>query len=186
MNAKQGTILLTAQVAGLLERLDKTAYAQPLPLFNGSSIGQHVRHILECYTCLLDGVRPAHVDYGSRKRNRTLSECPRAALATLDYIASAVKRLDEHQWLNVAGEFPEGPIAGGERPAYLSSMGRELQFAFDHAVHHLAMIRMGLDLYFPEIPVDADLGVAPSTVKYRKQHRTPTPEKQMIREEVFA
>lgn len=169
MNAKQGTILLTAQVAGLLEHLDKTVYTRPLPLFNGSSIGGHVRHILECYTCLLNGTRPAHVDYGSRPRNTTLSECPRAALATLDYIAATVKRLDEHQWINVAGEFPEGPIGGGERPVFLSSMGRELQFAFDHAVHHLAIIRMGLGVYFPEIPVDADLGVAPSTAKYRKQ-----------------
>lgn len=173
MNAKQGTILLAAQMTGLLERLDKTAFTQPLALFQGSTIGQHCRHILECYTCLLDGVRPAHVDYGSRARNTTLSECPRAALATLDYIASTVKHLDEHQWLKVASEFSDDTVRASERPVYLSSMGRELQFAFDHAVHHLAMIRMGLELYFPAIPVDTDLGVAPSTQKYRKSQATP-------------
>ena len=186
MNAKQGTILLTAQVAGLLERLDKTAYTQPLRLFNGSSIGQHVRHIIECYTCLLDGVRPAHVDYGSRKRNAALSDCPNAALAALDYIAVTVKRLDEHQWLNVASEFPEGPVAREDRPVYISSMGRELQFAFDHAIHHLAIIRMGLECHFPEIPVDADLGLAPSTLKYRKQHKMPPAEKPKHREAIYA
>jgi len=113
------------------------------------------------------------VDYSSRKRNNTLSECPRTALAVLDYIADTVKNQDDHQWLNVACEFSDDCIAGEERPVYISSMGRELQFAFDHAVHHLAMIRMGLETYFPEIPVDDDLGVAPSTLKYRKGATSP-------------
>ena len=57
--------------------------------------------------------------------------------------------------------------ADDERPVYISSMGRELQYAFDHAIHHLAIIRMGLETHFPEIPVDKDLGVAPSTLKFR-------------------
>lgn len=168
MNAKQGTILIAAQMAGLLEQLNQEAYTRPLPLFHGSTVGQHFRHILEFYTCLFDGVLTAHVDYGSRKRNNALSECPRNAHAVLDYIADTVKHQDDHQWLKVESEFSGDCVAGAERPVYISSMGRELQYAFDHAVHHLAMIRMGLEVYFPEIQVDEDLGVAPSTLKYRK------------------
>ena len=169
MNAKQGTILIAAQMAGLLEKLDRETYTRPLPLFHGSTVGQHFRHILEFYTCLFDGALSARVDYSSRKRNNTLGECPRTALAVLDYIADAVKNQDDRQWLNVESEFSDDYIGGEDRPAYISSMGRELQYAFDHAVHHLAMIRMGLEAYFPEIPVDDDLGVAPSTIKYRKR-----------------
>lgn len=172
MNAKQGTILIAAQMAGLLERLDETAFTRPLPLFHGSTIGQHFRHILEFYTCLFDGALSARIDYSSRKRNNNLSENPRAALAVLEYIADTVKQQDERQWLNVESEFSDEPIEFLRRPIYMSSMGRELQYAFDHAVHHLAIIRMGLEVYFPEIPVDEDLGVAPSTMKYKKAKRT--------------
>ncbi|MCW5924524.1 MAG: hypothetical protein KIS77_19560 [Saprospiraceae bacterium] len=168
MNAKQGTILIAAQMASLLERLDEATFTRPLPLFHGSTIGQHFRHILEFYTCLFDGTLSAHVDYSSRKRNPALSEKPRVALTVLDYISDTVKRQDEHQWLNVESEFSDEIVAHVQRPVYMSSMGRELQYAFDHAVHHLAMIRMGLEVYFPEIPVDEDLGVAPSTLKYKK------------------
>ncbi len=185
MNAKQGTILLAAQMTGLLEGLDKTVMTQPLPLFNGSTIGQHVRHILECYVCLLEGARYAHVDYSSRQRNQTLSECPGAALAVLDYIASTVKRQDEHQWMQVDAEFPEAPVRD-ERPVYFSSMGRELQHAFDHAVHHLAMIRIGLEVYFPHIRVAADLGVAPSTQKYRSANAGPAGERPRVQEDPTA
>lgn len=168
MNAKPGTIFLAAQLNGLLHRLDKNAYTQALPLFGGGTIGQHVRHILECYQCLFDGLRRARVDYESRQRNTTLSDCPRAAQAVLDYIAHTVKLVDEHQWLHIAGAFPQSAAFPGARPSYLSSAGRELQYAFDHAVHHLAIIRMGLEQYFPELSIDPDLGVAPATIQYRK------------------
>ena len=174
MNAKQGTILIAAQMSGLLERLDETVFTRPLPLFHGSTIGQHFRHILEFYTCLFDGALPAHVDYSKRKRNHALSENPRVALAVLDYIADTVKRQDEYQWLNIESEFSDDVVAHVQRPVYMSSMGRELQYAFDHAVHHLAMIRMGLEVYFPEIQVNEDLGVAPSTLKYKKDRKNAT------------
>ena len=166
MKASTGTLLVTEQLSELLERLDKITYTLALSLFHGSTIGQHIRHIVEFYVCLLDGHPSAHIDYSSRKRNNELSDCPAAALAALENITDRARRLDEHQWLNVDSEFSDDD---DERPAYISSMGRELQYAFDHAVHHLAIIRMGLETHFPEIPVDKDLGVAPSTLKYRKE-----------------
>lgn len=166
MKASSGTLLIIEQLGELLDRLDTGTYTRALPLFHGSSIGQHVRHIVEFYVCLLEGYPSAHIDYSSRKRNNELSDHPEAAFATLEHIADTVQRLDEQQWLNVESEFCD--TADDERPVYISSMGRELQYAFDHAVHHLAIIRMGLETHFPEVPVDKDLGVAPSTLKFRK------------------
>lgn len=173
MNAKQGTIFLAAQLFGLLRQFDKTDYSRPLPLFNGSTIGQHFRHILECYLCLFEGLPNSRVDYGKRHRNPALSDCPQAARAVLDYIAQTVKGLDKYQWVQVESEFYENPAYAGERLAYMSSVGRELQYAFDHAVHHMAMIRMGVELYFPQLRLDPEVGVAPSTLKHRKTTGTP-------------
>lgn len=184
MNAKQGTILIAAQMTALLERLDEATFTQPLRIFHGSSIGQHFRHILEFYTCLFEGALRARVDYGSRKRNHSLSESPRAALAVLDYIADTVKKQDEYQWLSVESEFSDDCVEHAKRPVYMSSMGRELQYAFDHAVHHLAIIRIGLEVCFPAIPVDEDLGVAPSTLKYKKKTEK-TPSNQVIPETTY-
>jgi hypothetical protein len=44
-------------------------------------------------------------------------------------------------------------------------MGREMVFVYDHAIHHLAIIRIGLQVHFPEVDVDVHLGVSPSTIK---------------------
>lgn len=168
MNAIQGTRLIFHQMTELLALLDTAVYTRPLPLFHGSTVGQHFRHILEFYTCLLEGIPAGQVDYSGRKRNLVLSENIAAAAATLEYIAAGIAPLDEQQMLRVESEFSEHE-AESDRLYYPSSLGRELQYAFDHAVHHLAIIRIGIEAYFPEIPVDPELGVAPSTLKFMHQ-----------------
>ena len=168
MNSIQGTLLITHQTSDLLQLLDRDAFTKPLNLYHGSTVGQHVRHILEFYTCLLEGTKSGMVDYSSRQRNLTLSENPSAAIATLEYIERAVQSLDERQTLEVESEFSVHE-ADLDRVWFPSSVGRELQYAFDHAVHHLAIIRMGIETCFPHIPVDPELGVAPSTLKYKKE-----------------
>ncbi len=151
----------------LLAQLAPSVYTRPLALFHGSTVGQHFRHILEFYTCLLEGAAAGQVDYSSRKRNAVLSENTAAATAVLEYVADKIGHLDEQQLLRIESEFSEHET-DSERAFYTSSMGRELQYAFDHAVHHLAIIRMGIETHFPEVPVDPELGVAPSTLKYQR------------------
>lgn len=167
MNAVQGTRLIIHQMTELLAQLEQDVYTRPLALFHGSTVGQHFRHILEFYTCLLEGIDGAQVDYSSRKRNLVLSENTAAAVAVLEYVAASIGQLDEQLPLRIESEFSENE-AEAERLFYTSSLGRELQYAFDHAVHHLAIIRMGIQTHFPEVPIDPQLGVAPSTLKYQK------------------
>jgi uncharacterized damage-inducible protein DinB len=165
MTGKEGTLLITSQIGQLLRLLTNFQYTSPIPVFHGGTIGQHMRHILEFYSCLLNGVQCTTVDYTSRKRNLVLSENKEAALATLDYIESEVAKLVEHQGLQIINEYSnEDDI---NREECFSSVGRELQYAFDHAVHHLAIIRIGIECTFPAVPIDPDLGIAPSTLKFR-------------------
>jgi hypothetical protein len=46
-----------------------------------------------------------------------------------------------------------------------SSIGRELAYAHDHSVHHLSIIRMGLQQIGKAVSLDRNLGVAPSSVR---------------------
>jgi len=169
MEAQQGTLLIKNQISALLRQLPPDVYTCPIALFHGSTVGQHFRHILEFYTCLLEGCDKAYIDYGSRARNDSIAENQEIAISVLESVISAVVRLDVRQVLQIEGEFSDSSTS---KPTYLSSLGRELQYAFDHAVHHLAIIRMGLEAHFPEISVDPDLGVAPSTLRHRKECTT--------------
>jgi uncharacterized damage-inducible protein DinB len=166
MDAQNGTLLITNQMSALLHQLPPHVYTCPIPLFHGSTIGQHFRHILEFYTCLMEGYDRSYIDYSSRQRDDSISENQEMAISVLESVIAAVTQFDVQQELQIEGEFS---VHSTFRSTYLSSLGRELQYAFDHAIHHLAIIRMGLESHFPEFPVDSDLGVAPSTLRHRKE-----------------
>ena len=158
MNCIEGTQEITRQITGILRQLDREAFSRQLEVFDGASLGQHFRHILDFYLCLLR-------DYASRERNPALERDPEQAKQVFEFIAEAVQEIQEESALTVRADFSS--CAAGERPIVASSAGRELMFAYDHAIHHLAIIRMGIQAAFPTLALDENLGVAPSTIKFR-------------------
>jgi len=51
-----------------------------------------------------------------------------------------------------------------------SSFGRELVYCLDHAIHHQALIKIGLKELDCAQLVSEHFGVAYSTIRYRMQH----------------
>lgn len=162
MQADTALLTLVQQINQVISQLDTDHYHCPLPEFNGSSLGQHFRHILEFFQCLEDGVQSGTVDYAARNRNHVYETNPEIASAAFDAFNHALPNFDMAQPVQVRAEF-----GTDNRPCYESTVGRELLFVYDHAIHHLAIIKIGLICHYPEISVDKDLGVSPSTVKAR-------------------
>ncbi|RMD73628.1 MAG: hypothetical protein D6818_04460, partial [Bacteroidetes bacterium] len=93
MTCKEGLRSVFGQMDQLLEQLSDEAYAMPLPLFEGSSLGQHFRHIINFAECLLRDFREGQpVDYAARHRDPSLERQPRQARAA---IARLVRQMDE-------------------------------------------------------------------------------------------
>jgi hypothetical protein len=152
MHAKEAIIAITGQITGLLDQFNPYDYRKPLDEYDGSSIGQHFRHILEFFQCLQQGISDGTVDYAARKRNLLYEDNP--ALASEAFIVFSEQ----------ISQYPDArPIA-----VYESTVGRELMFIYDHAIHHLAIIKIGLNCHFPQISTEKNLGVSPSTVKSRQ------------------
>lgn len=163
MQVKDALLLTIQQVNDLLEQLEPHEYRKPLPEFEGSTLGQHFRHILEFFICLERGVPSGVVDYASRERNLLFEDAPGVAKSSLDAFSSVLTQLQPATPVDLVAEF-----GGHDRPSYQSTVGRELAFVYDHAIHHLAIIKIGLRCHFPHIQMDRDLGVSPSTIKARK------------------
>ena len=127
-----------------------------------------MRHALDHFTSLLDGIETGVVDYDSRARN-TAIECDRtAAIAAICEVerrlAEPCVRIDRE--LSVLVDSGER----GPRARSRSTLQRELQFCIAHTVHHYAIL--ALLLRARGIEVDAGFGVAPSTQRHeaREQH----------------
>lgn len=161
MQADSALLSLLDQVDLVLAQLDPQDYRRPLPEYEGTSLGQHFRHILEFFHCLEKGAADGIIDYAARERNLLYEDNPRLAAEAFQRFAASLSRFDCAQTVQVRAEF-----GSDKRPEYGSTIGRELLFVYDHAIHHLAIIKIGLRCSFPNIQTDRDLGVSPSTIKY--------------------
>jgi uncharacterized damage-inducible protein DinB len=170
MNCKQGTDIILRQMTGLLEKLDEDIYAKPLELFNGSSIGQHFRHVLDFYDCLFKGLAAGRIDYTGRQRDVRMEQEPLYAACIMEAYARQAAEVEESHTVEILADFSSD--FNEERPAVQSTVARELMFAYDHAVHHLAMIKMGLKVTANKVEVNPEIGVAPSTLKHWKEQHS--------------
>ncbi len=152
MQAISAILNVTEQINHVLSQLEPHEYRKQLPEFEGNTLGMHFRHILEFFQCLEKGLAESGmVDYASRQRNLLYEDNPKIAAAAFTAFAEALPSLNASDNIDVKAEF-----GGLERPSYSSTVGRELLFVYDHAIHHLAMIKIGLLCHFPHVNTDKD------------------------------
>lgn len=151
----------------LLERLDERTFATPARR-TGCRVSSQLRHVIEFYECFLDGLESTHLDYDARKRDTSLEASRAAAVERLRTITARLQASSARTFDGVL--FVRIEDADAYRlcdPFLMSTVGRELLALSSHTVHHFALIAMTLRAQ--GIPVDADFGVAPSTL--RSRHR---------------
>ncbi|MBK9335889.1 MAG: DinB family protein [Lewinellaceae bacterium] len=162
MKADTALLHLIRQTSHLIAQLKPEDYCRPLVEFENNSLGQHFRHILEFFQCLEAGVESGTIDYAAHNRNPLYEKSPEVASAALEAFSAGLAAFDPAVPVRVRAEF-----GSDDRPCFDSTVGREMLFVYDHAIHHLAIVKIGLTCCFPDIDVEKDLGVSPSTVKAR-------------------
>ncbi len=149
-----------------LQHLDDDAYAQPLEILSGSSVGQHTRHIIEFFQCLLEQRCEGCINYDGRRRDPAIEQLTSSAKKSLIHVVEGLHQVDPKERLNLAVAYD-----GGQTPTEVvdTTFEREVIYNIEHAIHHMAMIKIGLRQVAPELRVSEAFGVAPSTIRYRKQ-----------------
>jgi hypothetical protein len=152
-------------LACYLGAIDPAVYARPLEVLSGSTIGQHTRHIIEFYACLVEQAAGQHeprINYAARRRDLRIETDPDHALTLSRTLAGRLGELVESVPCTL--DCVEHGDAGLETR---SSIGRELQYNVEHTIHHLAIIKIALRLVAPDIALPEHFGVAPSTIRHR-------------------
>ncbi len=138
-------------------------YNKNLPLFNGGTLGQHCRHIYEFCEILYNyqGIEP--LSYDDRKRDLELENSKEIMILKLKEIQN--HSLDQ----NIKFSFPLlHKINKEESIKILTTFERELLFVLDHTIHHMAIIRIGIEKELPRFELPYDFGFTPSTLLAKK------------------
>ncbi len=150
------------QAIGLLAHLPETAFA-PTGARHATTVGPHLRHVIDHYSAFLTGLPGVRVNYDARQREPRLESDREFAAARLREIVGELALVDV--------DLMELPLvvrleAGGAEAEQWShsTVRRELQFLLSHTVHHFALIAALLERFGISVP--EDFGIAPSTLRY--------------------
>ena len=149
------------QLEKVLNSLSNDEYNAPLEIFSGASVGQHTRHILEFYLCLISNCDCDTLNYDLRKRDKNIEQ-------NLSFcLEKTAEIVEELSYVNADKKMCLEAVQGGKTIKVDTTFNRELLYAIEHTVHHLAIIKMGILLNFPHIEIPANFGVAESTIEYK-------------------
>ncbi len=125
-----------------------------------SSIGSHVRHILDFYKCIFTGIENNLVDLTNRDRDLNVENDCNCAADYLEQILNSIKNsnLEVTDEIVVIDDLGQGKI----RIKY--TIGSLLAQANSHTIHHYAIINYILDRLNIKME-DEDFGLNPTSPK---------------------
>lgn len=151
------------QIIAAIDKVDGLEYTQKLSVLHENSLGQHFRHILEFYLCLLEASATGIVNYDNRKRDLNIENDKSYAELVAKTILEKLKNLD------ITTNIGLETCLGSDTSIIPSNFSRELVYLSEHTIHHFALIKIGMTTAFPHIGIEQNFGVAQSTIEFQNK-----------------
>lgn len=157
-------VVILEQAIDLLSGIGVEAYQKQLKPHFSSSIGAHIRHIVDHFLALIDGHEARLVDYNIRHRHNDIEQNPDSAIQRLKAICDWLNSIDDSildTEINVVSEVDINRTCSANCK---STLERELVFIGSHAIHHYALIKILCGMQ--SITVPEYFGYAPATITH--------------------
>lgn len=155
---------LLFQLNQVVESCKEEDFARSLPELSGSTFGQHIRHTLEFFICLFDAKNDGVVNYDQRKHDTLIETDKKLAQSVIDSIVDFLEKNTEDFELIFEANYA---ISEDTNDSMKSSFYRELSYNIEHAIHHMALLKVAVNQSLAYISLPEHFGVASSTVRYR-------------------
>ena len=151
----------------LLENISDFEYSDSTvpPYF--SSIGCHVRHILDVFNCVLNGYEDGKIDLTTRDRNELIEQKTKLGV---EYFNDTISRLYELTEADLTSEITVVDNMGLGVEEVSTTLGAILMQAQSHAIHHYASVGYVIHQLGISLP-DNEFGFNPT--KPKKGNFTP-------------
>ena len=143
----------------LLNAIDESQYTDVSVAPYYSSIGIHMRHILDVFDCVFSGLESKSVDLSARKRNELVEQKISLGLGYFNEIITNLEGLDAEN-LDIIVQVKDDLGLGFVTANY--TLASILIQAHSHAIHHFASIGYIISQLDINLP-DADFGYNPTT-----------------------
>ena len=155
---------LLSQLDHIIQECKPDDFSRPLEELSGSTFGQHVRHTLEFFICLFDARNEKVVNYDNRKHDKLIETDRKLAQSVISSIFEFLDQNHENFEISFEANYTEEE---GRNQSMNSSFFRELAYNVEHAIHHMALMKIAVNQSLSYIKLPENFGVASSTVRYR-------------------
>ena len=165
MQLQQISVDILKQLIAVSDQLHDEAFRQPLDILSKNSIGKHIRHIIEFYDLMMVGNTSGSVDYDKRSHDRVLEENRILAIEKMNALAQEISAISGDKAITMTANYSlqkDAPVTIN------TTLFRELQYNIEHAVHHMAIIKIAMLNCFTEVNIPESFGIAYSTIKYQR------------------
>jgi uncharacterized damage-inducible protein DinB len=164
MQLSQAANNILKQLSGVVEQITEDDFRKASNSLN-ATVGQHLRHTLEFFICLEQGYSEGVVNYDKRIHNKAMENDRLIALHTIQQIQEFININQADKMLKLeVGYLPDSEECETITTNYL----RELVYNIEHAVHHMAIMKIGIGEVADYITLPADFGIAISTLRYKE------------------
>ena len=165
MQLKNACLTILGQLTDVVQQMDEKDFCRPSEILSKSTIGEHLRHTVEFFICLEQGFDKGLVNYDKRQHDKLIESDKFIALAAIDRIHKFVSQQHQDQTLLLE--------VGYERDSddfltIATNYQRELTYNIEHAVHHMAIMKIGIREVAAYVKLPADFGIAASTIRYKE------------------
>ncbi|MBA4144155.1 MAG: hypothetical protein DI538_02590 [Azospira oryzae] len=153
------------QLEDVVHQLKAEDFCKPSSALSSATVGQHLRHTLEFFICLESGFKKGVVNYDKRQHDKWIEQDKFIALATIQRIRDFIVNQNEDQYLKLE----VGYDRDSENCITIeTNYFRELTYNIEHAVHHMAIMKIGVREIASYINLPADFGIAVSTLRHQE------------------
>ncbi|HEX6226769.1 MAG TPA: hypothetical protein VFZ52_20260 [Chryseolinea sp.] len=169
MNLTDACSNILSQLTDLVDQIRESDFVKPAETLSNSTVGQHMRHTLEFFLCFEHGFENGMINYDKRAHDKLIESDKFLAMAAIERISDFVKNLtDKPLKLEVGYDLEHETFVTIDTTAT-----RELVYNIEHAVHHMAIMKIGVKEIASYVKLAPDFGIAASTVRY-KENSVPT------------
>jgi uncharacterized damage-inducible protein DinB len=156
--------IILDQLEDVVTQISSEDFAKPSPALSNSTVGQHVRHTIEFFICLETGFREGVINYDKRAHDKLIESDKFLALNAIRRIKdfTSTTGIDTGLKLNVGYERDTEDCV-----TIQTNYFRELAYNIEHAVHHMALIKIAVREIADYVELPDDFGIAVSTLRHK-------------------
>jgi len=164
MKLTEASINILHELRDVIVQLTDLDFKTPIEVLGNSTIGQHTRHTLEFFVCLEKSLESGIINYDQRDHDKLIESDKDLSLSVIDQLISFLSSCKENQTLKLASNYD---VLSSEVNIVDSNLHRELVYNIEHAIHHMAIIKIGIRAIATYVQLPEHFGVAISTIKYQ-------------------